>query len=176
MHLYEWPSLSLSYLFGLLFKSKLLWVLLPRPWLQQHRESFNSWALGGATYMLNVVSGCCLSAGLCQWASHLSSLHEDLPLLLLLPLLLHLVQLLQELELGPNITNLLIPTILLEEGSKDGWMGKWAWWKDKKKQKGLRICHGFTWFNSNMPLSRQCNLLGNITQGVASVSLLHRNL
>lgn len=47
---------------------------------------------------------------------YFGSLHEDFSLLLLLPLLLHLVQLLKEFELGPHITDLLVPLILLTEG------------------------------------------------------------
>ena len=44
---------------------------------------------------------------------YLCSLHQDLSLLLFFPLLLHLVQVLKELELGPRIASLLVPTILL---------------------------------------------------------------
>lgn len=44
---------------------------------------------------------------------YLSCLKEDLPLLFLLPLFLHLVQLLKELELRPNLSALLKIVILL---------------------------------------------------------------
>lgn len=44
---------------------------------------------------------------------YLSRLEEDLPLLFLLPLFLHLVQLLKELELRPNLSALLKTVILL---------------------------------------------------------------
>lgn len=44
---------------------------------------------------------------------YLSCLEEDLPLLFLLPLFLHLVQLLKELELRPNLGALLKIVVLL---------------------------------------------------------------
>lgn len=44
---------------------------------------------------------------------YLSCLEEDLPLLFLLPLSLHLVQLLKELELHPNLSALLKIVVLL---------------------------------------------------------------
>ena len=47
--------------------------------------------------------------------SYLGSLHQDLPLLLLLPLFLHLIQLLIELQLGSHVTHLFILIILLKE-------------------------------------------------------------
>lgn len=50
---------------------------------------------------------------MCVSGAYLSCLQEDLPLLLLLPLFLLLVQLLKELELSTNIAALLITVVLL---------------------------------------------------------------
>lgn len=52
--------------------------------------------------------------------SYLSSLHQDLPLLLLLPLFLHLIQLFIELQLGSHVTHLFILIILLKERERGG--------------------------------------------------------
>lgn len=46
-------------------------------------------------------------------ARYLGGLQENLPLLLLLPLLLHLIQLLKELELGAHVIELLMLLHLL---------------------------------------------------------------
>lgn len=48
-----------------------------------------------------------------QRAQYLGGLQENLPLLLLLPLLLHLIQLLEELELGAHVVELLVLLHLL---------------------------------------------------------------
>lgn len=46
--------------------------------------------------------------------TRLGRAHQDLPLLLVLPLLLDLVKLLEELELGPDVTRLLVSVIVLQ--------------------------------------------------------------
>lgn len=51
-------------------------------------------------------------------ARYLGGLQENLPLLLLLPLLLHLIQLLEELELGAHVVELLVLLHLLEGEQK----------------------------------------------------------
>lgn len=51
--------------------------------------------------------------------SYLSSLHQDLPLLLLLPLFLHLIQLLKELQLRSHVTHLFTLIILLKESERE---------------------------------------------------------